>query len=399
MTGTNVSVVADDLTGACDSAVAFARRGRLTEIAIDWRVLPQALPEVLSFSTESRDIPESEAVGRLNDLLDGSPWLTQQRIFFKKIDSVLRGNTFAEIAAVVDRVPHRLVLIAPAFPALGRTSAQAVLHIRDIAGERRIDAGHHLAAAGLQMSVIGPGMGEVELAHLLRAKLSQSERVVYCDATSEVDLHTLVRAAGGLGGEICWIGSGGLADALASHLCPEQVPAPIESARGSVLFFVGSNHPVTLVQLEALRRSGGLQEYAPHLPATSMPGTSLSILFEISRGETSAEQILAAVRQVSPQRISCMFMTGGDTATLVCRAFGIQSLRLQTEFAPGLPLGIAVGGPFAGTTVILKSGGFGDTAAMCRVAETFSATCRTSLVENRVKIVDGIAVSKFSSGR
>ena len=189
-----------------------------------------------------------------------------------------------------------------------------------------------------------------------------------------MDLHNLVRAASGLGHEICWIGSGGLADALASHLCGAETPVPAAPVRGAVLFFVGSNHPVTLHQLEALRGTGGLQEYALHLAPELASDHPPSIAFEIRRGETTAEQILAAVRQVERQAISCMFMTGGDTATLVCRALGIESLRLEREFAPGLPLGIAVGGPFAGTTVILKSGGFGDAAAMCRIAETFAAT-------------------------
>lgn len=383
MTGTNISIVADDLTGACDSAVAFARRGRLTEIALDWRVLPRALPDVFSFSTESRDIPEPEAVGRLNDLLDGASWLTENRVFFKKIDSVLRGNTFAEIAAVANRVPHRLVLIAPAFPALGRTSVNAVLHIRDIAGERMIDAGRHLVAAGLHMSVIGSGRSEAEMRDLLQAQISaqtsQAKRAVYCDAASESDLHRLVQAASYLGHEVCWIGSGGLADALASHLCANHTPDQTMPARGTVLFFVGSNHPVTLDQIASLRGSGSLHEHTPHLPSSFVPGVFSSILFEIRRGETTAEQILAAVRQLPSQQISCMFMTGGDTATLVCRTLGIDTLRLETEFAPGLPLGIAVGGPFAGTKVILKSGGFGDTSAMRRIAETFSKESKRAL--------------------
>ena len=60
-------------------------------------------------------------------------------------------------------------------------------------------------------------------------------------------------------------------------------------------------------------------------------------------------------------------MTGGDTAHFVCRTLGIHALLLQREFAPGVPLAIAEGGPFDGVSVVLKSGGFGEPDLLCRL--------------------------------
>ncbi len=86
--------------------------------------------------------------------------------------------------------------------------------------------------------------------------------------------------------------------------------------------------------------------------------------------QTSAEEIRAAISAHDPSRIGCLFMTGGDTAHFICRALGIHALRLQREFAPGVPLAIAEGGPFNGVSVVLKSGGFGDPDLLCRLLET-----------------------------
>jgi uncharacterized protein YgbK (DUF1537 family) len=62
-------------------------------------------------------------------------------------------------------------------------------------------------------------------------------------------------------------------------------------------------------------------------------------------------------------------MTGGDTAHFVCRALDIQALHLEREFAPGIPLATAEGGPFDGVSVVLKSGGFGEPDLLCRLLE------------------------------
>ena len=73
----------------------------------------------------------------------------------------------------------------------------------------------------------------------------------------------------------------------------------------------------------------------------------------------------------APHHVSCLFMTGGDTAALVCRALGIESLDLEIELAPGLPQGTAAGGRFGGCTVVLKSGGFGESSIMSRLVDQF----------------------------
>jgi uncharacterized protein YgbK (DUF1537 family) len=65
-------------------------------------------------------------------------------------------------------------------------------------------------------------------------------------------------------------------------------------------------------------------------------------------------------------------MTGGETASQLCRVLGIKTLRLTHEFAPGIPAGLAEGGEFDGVPVIVKSGGFGSPDLLHRISQTFA---------------------------
>src|ERR1019366_4651441 len=110
-------LIADDLTGACDAAVHFARRGYRTNVRLESHVEEAA---VLAISTESRDLAAPDLRQVMDDLAQRLP-VTQARILFKKIDSTLRGNVGAEIAAAVTAFGCEAAVITPAFPAQGRT--------------------------------------------------------------------------------------------------------------------------------------------------------------------------------------------------------------------------------------------------------------------------------------
>jgi uncharacterized protein YgbK (DUF1537 family) len=67
-----------------------------------------------------------------------------------------------------------------------------------------------------------------------------------------------------------------------------------------------------------------------------------------------------------------LVLSGGDTASLVCRAAGVQRIELCDEIVPGVPRGILRGGAFDGVGVVTKSGGFGDRDTLVQVADFFT---------------------------
>jgi uncharacterized protein YgbK (DUF1537 family) len=361
-------IIADDLTGACDAAVAFSRTGVSTEVLLDMEHSASNGPEVRAICTETRDVPVEQAVGTLQRIARRQDLGHYEQIF-KKIDSVFRGNTFHEVKATVDVFPNHLAVIAPAYPALGRTSSDGMLHVRDIAGESSIPVREHLHAIGLHPRWIAPSQSAQHIEQQMSQSLREGNRAVFCDANTAEDLQSIVQAARAMQTRILWIGSAGLAHALANGL--PIVEQPLEHpANGAVLIFSGSDHPVTQRQMAALHDHHEVLTWPS--AGYSKRSTDSVIVFRIERGQTTEEEIRAAVSSFMPQTVSCLFMTGGDTAMLVCHALGIHSLHLHHEFEPGIPQATAEGGLFAGRTVILKSGGFGSTDVLCRIAKHFN---------------------------
>jgi D-threonate/D-erythronate kinase len=332
---TSTCILADDLTGACDAAVAFAARGIPTLVCLQQDIAAVS-SGVLALSTATRDVTPALAEATIQTLAQ-NPSLTQFPHIFKKIDSVFRGNTFVEIAATVRAFPGRIAIIAPASPRHGRTCVNGILRIHDISGRRSTPLRPALETHGLI-----PHYVTADLAAGIRQAHHQNASAVFCDSTSDHDLAVIVEAAESLQVPILWIGSSGLAHALASTF-PQQPLQETPIRPGHVLLLTGSDHPVSRAQLDHL-------DQQTDLPVTTIP---------IVRNDTTDEDIRHAVGLVAPQDLSCFVLNGGDTALQVCRALGIESLELHAEFAPGIPQAIARGGRFDGTTVILKSGGFG----------------------------------------
>jgi uncharacterized protein YgbK (DUF1537 family) len=361
-------IVADDLTGACDSAVAFAGRGLSVEVPL-WSGGDSASADVCAVSTESRDIPEATAMERVHAALSEAPATGD---VFKKIDSVLRGNTFAEIRAAVEFFPSELVVMSPAYPALGRTVKDGVLHIEDGTQKRAIDLWEGLQRSGIGDPVLLPaGSLQEKLTAAMHEAMRTTSRLVLCDAETEQDLQAVVKAARSLGCKVLWIGSGGLAHALA-HDLPQSVEGLVEEERGGrVLMFVGSDHAVTTRQVAALKQAAEVGEFAAEA-CTGQTIREYVLVLKVSRDVTTEQQIRQALSSTGDKGIRCCLLTGGDTAALVLRAAGVRSLRLTGELAPGLPRGVAHGGVLDGVSVILKSGGFGREDVLCRIADRFA---------------------------
>jgi uncharacterized protein YgbK (DUF1537 family) len=362
-------IVADDLTGACDSAIAFTGRGMVVEVplGVDAKALSAG---VCAISTDSRNIRPEAASERVQKALIGAQAAEE---VFKKIDSVLRGNTFAEIRTAVECFSCELVVMSPAYPALGRVVRDGFLHVEDGTSSPAIDLCEGLRRAGIAGVVkLRAGGTEECLINRLRDAMRAVDRLVVCDAEKDEDLRVMVSAARMLKKRILWVGSGGLAHALA-HVLPLSVEDRIEEEElsGCMLLFVGSDHVVTAKQLAALEQRSDVSEIAVEDCLRSRPESQVMVL-KVSMGSTTEEQIQQAVKSVGAKGIRGCVLTGGDTAAFVFRSLGVRLLRLTGEFAPGVPEGIAHGGDLDGVRVIVKSGGFGQQDVLCRIVDRFA---------------------------
>src|SRR6267142_267833 len=108
-----VLIVADDLTGAMDSAGPFAAFGVETwVVAVPMRCDPASLhsARVISVNTDTRHLSGVQAAARVNEVVRHLG-VGGFDIIVKKIDSTLRGNVVAETMALLDVSGRREAMV------------------------------------------------------------------------------------------------------------------------------------------------------------------------------------------------------------------------------------------------------------------------------------------------
>src|SRR3984957_2713599 len=116
------TMLADDLSGAADCAVPFARAGLSTEVFLQPELVARTDPSVASIDLNTRGLASVAAMGVTARALR---FIRRNRetVWYRKIDSTLRGNIGPDVLATVKGIPKKRVIIcAPAFPETGRTT-------------------------------------------------------------------------------------------------------------------------------------------------------------------------------------------------------------------------------------------------------------------------------------
>ncbi len=340
-------LLADDLTGALDSAAELAGLCGPVRVAWDGAMRPGAF----ALDTATREPPREVAVARLRAL---APALAGADIAFKKIDSLLRGHVAAELAALMGGGAWTHCILAPAFPAQGRvTRGGRVLARRDGGWSPvPLDLVAALRAEGLR-----PRLGAAD------APLASG--LLLLDAERDADLARIVELGRGAGGRVLWCGSGGLARALAGGAALRGAP----ELRMPVLGLFGSDQAVTARQLAACgpcrvrlvdggaadaARVGGL------MTETGAAMVDLDLPEGLGRAD-AAHRIGAAFAELvrALPRPGTLIAAGGETLRSLCDALGAEALDATGLVAPGVPRSTLCGGAWDGVEVVSKSGGFG----------------------------------------
>lgn len=398
-----ILVLADDLSGAADCGIAFTRSGLSAVVLLSdaGKAATRAAADVLVVDADSRRLPPSAAAA-VNERLVRRH-MTEGLLLYKKIDSTLRGNIAAELAATTPLAG--LAIVAPAFPATGRTTRGGRVYVNGVPLEatetwqREKLTGIADIAAMLARGGVRPARAGLDLVRgdpqALRDALVRMDEdgatAVVCDAETEADLAAIADASALLARRHFWVGSAGLAHHLAraAGIAAAAPPAPLR-LRGPVLIAVGSLSGVSRAQAQNLAREPGVVTLtvAPEvlLQGDSSPdwldaATRLDdalrrgsdVLLGIGSGGTipldEGWRLCEALgRLAAPvaSRLGGLVATGGDTARGVLGALGAVGLRLAYEIEPGVALSVTEGGQ--PLPVVTKAGAFGspDTLLHCR---------------------------------
>jgi len=394
-------IVADDLTGALDTGAQFARYGRRTLVSWAGGGLPPADADVWVLDTETRALPPAEARAAVAQAV--APFLPVLHIY-KKVDSTLRGPIGAELEALLALGVAEQALLAPAFPAQGRTvlGGELRVHGQPLAQTPFAQPGRatslvgELIAASTGLAVGSMGLQQVRQGgqSLARALAAQTEPVLVLDALAEADLAVAAQAAVLAGRDRLLAGSAGLAAQLpaAWGWVPPDLAAAPASVAGPILCVAATKHPALAGQLLHLQQQAQLEIVKDVLPGI-LPGeepaaarAAAAVVEALAQGRDVAlttlgaplvaggdRLVVALLGRIAAQalqqaRPGALMLTGGDTAMAVCRTLGAEAIIVEGQVEAGVPLGRLAGGEADGLPIATKAGGFGDEGVLWRMA-------------------------------
>ncbi|WP_299682411.1 four-carbon acid sugar kinase family protein [uncultured Roseobacter sp.] len=334
----SVAIIADDLSSAADAAAPFLPKGLTARVGR--KLVPLEPSDVVAVDVGSRSMPEPDAASAVRV---ATAALNRAQIVFKTVDSTLRGHAKAEISAAFEASGRSRLIFAPAFPAAGRVTVNGIQYV----DSTPVHLSHY------RKDPVNP-VSTSRLSDLLPANATQA---IVFDAQSQEDLNRQVREFSEPETAL-WVGSPGLALALAARIGRPGRRVSMSRASGQCLVVVGSANPVSHRQAAKLNSNATVVLKAPEKRLANHD----RVLSDL------ADKAVVALRS---GRFGALLATGGDTMDAILDRIGAPSFKLCGEFAPGCPVGQA---EIDGRTLLIgmKAGGFGDEDTLRQAVDTLT---------------------------
>lgn len=376
-------MIADDLTGALDTGVAFAAAGIPTCVGQGDYFLhnPEAAScDVQVCVAETRHLPKEYAYQLVYEIVQKAENAGFTRIY-KKTDSALRGNIGAELAAVRSASCEKTLYFVPAYPKMGRITKDGIHYIdnsvpvaESVFGSDPFNPVSHSAVLDV--------IRETTTADAFRAVPSENgypKGIAVFDAATDADLlniaHHLVKSQNAK----ILAGCAGFAYALRDVLDFRRQDLTKAAPKGNLMVFCGSINPISLAQCAKaveqgapnfhLTSNGILTEAdtlavkiataAKYHPITVFDTGSVDIEAD-PEGKGIAQACSNVIRKVLDLRPEAVpVIIGGDTLIAFMKTREIDILSPLGELYPGVVLSKYL---YQGNWhfLISKSGGFGD---------------------------------------
>lgn len=415
----NLLIIADDLTGASDTAVQFAKKGIRTLVSVNDNIeIGNIDPEiaVLAVDIASRHISPRDAAARAAKIVRHAK-SCGVRNFYKKTDSTLRGNIGAELEAVMAAAKTDRLIFIPAYPKAERFTRNGYQYIGN-------DLVHTTALGGdplepldesfvpsiiarqsdLETTVAFPRPAEANA--LLQ---SAKKGIIVFDCHSDEDLAVIGNTLATNAALQVTAGSAGFAELLPGLLDLPQRPQSITTNSQPLLVVNGSVNEIALRQIEFAIENGCVDIIVPpsvlladepeaddpveRLLQEAQCGSDCGkdvVLRTIARREelqqyvaysnsketnSSNVYLLAAKNMgrlvagiLERAKFENCVVFGGDTSIEVIRELGCSELLLKEEIMPGLALAELMGFRLP-VNFITKSGGFGPKDVVLQIAD------------------------------
>jgi D-threonate/D-erythronate kinase len=415
-------ILSDDLTGANGVAAMFTVRGMTA-----WTLLsPDALraewgpaPDVRVVDTATREAPPDAAYLAALEATRTLLGLGIPRIA-KRIDTTLRGQIGAEVAAVLEALNGRaMVVVVPAAPEAGRVCVGGRVFLTgqplgEVTGGPEEPLPLIRSQSGLSAHAVGSGAvrrGAEAVAIALREIADAGIPIAVCDAETVADVETIARGLALSGIAAVPVDPGGF---MAAYLTPQPpslagkgesiVPEQDAHQRGSArlgtsafglrasgwgLGLLGSATDTAARQIACAVASGMLTvvELAPeavHNGGVVLEQEIARACRDMAASTTPFAGVRVAAAAMDPARVSYalarvavaaltgdhpptgLYLSGGATARAVLDRLGARAVAVDGEVLPLAAPGHILGGPHAGLRIVTKGGMIGDERAIVR---------------------------------
>lgn len=406
-----ILIIADDFTGALDTSVNFAEKGFSVKVYIyteNFSFPAVKEIDVLVIDSETRHEPPKLAYQRVYQLvLDARRFKVD--CFYKKTDSVLRGNIGSELSAMLDATEEKVLHFFPSFPDLNRVVKNGLLLIDGIP-VNETPYGHDIynpvpdaCVANIISKQTNTCVYTTEHLSLTESK-NQKKQINIYDALTNQDLTSYAEILLKTNGIKVFAGCMGFAKAIAEQI-QASFPKPQRAEKklhgyNKCIIICGSIHPVSKAQLsyaeaQGIRRvklesillsdkqifkSTEVSTYSAQLykkvteekyilietdekaklPKSKADELCKRITYNLA---VLAQELLDKDPQILPVII------GGDTLFAVFHTLGIQQISPLIDLGRGIVLSEIF---YHGEKrhVVSKSGGFGSKDAVMHIINT-----------------------------
>lgn len=375
----HLNILADDLTGAADSAARCRWAGLPATIFL--KIPESPLPAgVRAFTSDSRHLPAAEAAQRVRMM--AAPLHALDAHWYKKIDSTLRGHIGSELDVLLELLDAPAALICPAFPAQKRGLYTGHLVTPDLSSipmhlPSLLQSQSRYPVAAISLEDVRNG----KLAARLQQTTSrEGHRVLVVDALTDEDLDTIVDECAAALPNALLCGSAGLVGALARRLVGQE-DFPMDRIHGprlwqTALLLVGSGSQAAHRQIAYLQRSDlpvSRLTVTPHTAPAAITHDLTQPIWLVHQPPPApdarldgadARQRIEHMAQIGAELFArrpadLLLLGGGDTAVATLSRLHVERLSVEQELLPGMPLCQAeING--CSVLTVLKPGSFGE---------------------------------------
>lgn len=424
-----VGIIADDLTGANDTALQFQQRGATTRILLDLEEEPSNVKDTQTWaiSTESRNIEAHEAYEKVKEATSFLIEKINPDYFYKKIDSTIRGNIAVEVLAMLEVLEWDASVIIPAFPAESRVTVGGYHLLKGVPIERtemardpyspiceshiptllksQLDEDCKDLVGSIELTTVMKGAGPILVK--LKELISQGKKLIVADAMSTVDIEQVMLAIGKTDYKILPTGTAAAARILRDLWLPDVEAQQFEQVIPNIpkLIISGSATQITANQIDKLDESDDFENtftlsldmktvldgvsdelveriinnlgtnnivtvHTSHLIKNFDGFSEDSLNAELTRSSLARviTDFLAELTQRVIEKKNLILITlGGETSYKCCEAIGANQLQLIDEVAPAIALSVDHQNRF----IVTKSGNLGGVNTLIDILKYF----------------------------